>query len=142
MVTEVQSKDLQTGAIALGLKLRVLNASAERDFEDVFASLKQMQVDGLVIGTDGFFVSKSEKLAALTVRYAIPAIFQYRAFAAAGGLMSYGGSVADSDLADIPRPLRIRHHAAHHAAVTVQPPLGPVPLPLKWIDANHGFFLQ
>jgi putative tryptophan/tyrosine transport system substrate-binding protein len=96
MVTELQSKDLQTGAIALGLKLRVLNASAERDFEDVFASLKQMQVGGLVIGTDGFFVSKSEKLAALTVRYAIPAIFQYRAFAAAGGLMSYGGSVTDS----------------------------------------------
>jgi putative ABC transport system substrate-binding protein len=96
MVTEVQSKDLQTAAIALGLKLRVLNASAERDFEDVFASLKQMQVGGLVIGTDGFFVSKSEKLAALTVRYAMPAIFQYRAFAAAGGLMSYGGSVTDS----------------------------------------------
>jgi ABC-type uncharacterized transport system substrate-binding protein len=96
MVTEVQSKDLQTAAIALGLKLRVLNASAERDFEDVFASLKQMQVGGLVIGTDGFFVSQSEKLAALTVRYAIPAIFQYRAFAAAGGLMSYGGSVTDS----------------------------------------------
>jgi putative ABC transport system substrate-binding protein len=91
MVTEVQSKDLQTAAIALSLKLRVLNASAERDFEDVFASLKQMQVGGLVIGTDGFFVSQSEKLAALTVRYAIPAIFQYRAFAAAGGLMSYGG---------------------------------------------------
>jgi putative tryptophan/tyrosine transport system substrate-binding protein len=96
MVTEVQSKDLQTAAIALSLKLRVLNASAERDFEDVFASLKQMQVGGLVIGTDGFFVSQSEKLAALTVRYAIPAIFQYRAFAAAGGLMSYGGSVTDS----------------------------------------------
>jgi putative tryptophan/tyrosine transport system substrate-binding protein len=96
MVTEVQSKDLQTAAISLGLKLRVLNASAERDFEDVFASLKQMQIDGLVIGTDGFFVSQSEKLAALTVRYAIPAIFQYRAFAAAGGLMSYGGRVTDS----------------------------------------------
>jgi ABC-type uncharacterized transport system substrate-binding protein len=96
MVTEVQSKDLQTGAGALGLQLRVLSASNEHDFENVFASLKQMQVGGLVIGTDGFFVSQSEKLAALTVRYAIPAIFQYRAFAAAGGLMSYGGSVTDS----------------------------------------------
>jgi putative ABC transport system substrate-binding protein len=74
----------------------VLNASTDRELEDVFASLKQMQVGGLVIGTDGFFVSKSEQLAALTVRYAIPTIFQYRAFAAAGGLMSYGGSVTDS----------------------------------------------
>jgi putative tryptophan/tyrosine transport system substrate-binding protein len=96
LVTETQSQDLQTGARALGLQLRVLNASRESDFEDVFASLKQMQVGGLVIGTDGFFVSESEQLAALTVRYAMPAVFQYRAFAAAGGLMSYGGSVTDS----------------------------------------------
>ncbi|MGB8139553.1 MAG: ABC transporter substrate-binding protein, partial [Pseudolabrys sp.] len=84
------SKDLQTGAGALGIQLRLLNASTERDFEDVFASLKQMQVGGLVIGTDGFFVSESERLAALSGHNAMPAIFQYRAFAAAGGLMSYG----------------------------------------------------
>jgi ABC-type uncharacterized transport system substrate-binding protein len=96
VVTETQSKDLQAGARGLGLQLRVLNTSTERDFEDVFPSLKQMQVGGLVIGTDGFFVSRSEQLAALTIRYAMPAIFQYRAFAAAGGLMSYGGSVTDS----------------------------------------------
>ena len=96
MVAEVQSKDLQTGAGALGIQLRLLNASTERDFEDVFASLKQMQVGGLVIGTDGFFVSESERLAALSGHNAMPAIFQYRAFAAAGGLMSYGGSVTDS----------------------------------------------
>jgi putative tryptophan/tyrosine transport system substrate-binding protein len=96
VVTETQSKDLQAGARGLGLQLRVLNASTERDFEGVFASLKQMQVGGLVIGTDGFFVSRSEQLAALTIRYAMPAIFQYRAFAAAGGQMSYGGSVTDS----------------------------------------------
>ena len=72
IATEIQSRDLQTAAIALGLKLRVLNASGERDFEDVFALLKRMQIGGLVIGTDGFFVSQSETLAALTVRYAIP----------------------------------------------------------------------
>ena len=56
-----------------------------------------MQVGGLVIGTDGFFVSESERLAALSGHTAMPAIFQYRAFAAAGGLMSYGGSVTESD---------------------------------------------
>jgi putative ABC transport system substrate-binding protein len=49
-----------------------------------------------MIGTDGFFVSRSEQLATLALRHAVPAIFQYRAFAAAGGLMSYGGSVTDS----------------------------------------------
>jgi ABC-type uncharacterized transport system substrate-binding protein len=94
--TEIQTKDLQTAARELGLQLRVLKASTESGFEDLFASLKQMQIGGLVIGTDGFFVAHSEELAALTVRHRMPAIFQYRAFAAAGGLMSYGGSVTDS----------------------------------------------
>jgi ABC-type uncharacterized transport system substrate-binding protein len=96
MVSEIQSKDLQAGARAMGLQLRVLHASTERDFDAAFATLIQVQAGGLVIGTDGFFVSQSGKLAALTVRHLIPAIFQYRAFAAAGGLMSYGGSVTDS----------------------------------------------
>ncbi len=96
MVAEIQSKDLQAGARALGLQLRVLHASSERDFDAAFANLTQMRAGGLVIGTDGFFVSQSEKLAALTVLHSMPAIFQYRAFAAAGGLVSYGGSITDS----------------------------------------------
>jgi ABC-type uncharacterized transport system substrate-binding protein len=96
VTAETQSKDLQAGARALGLQLRVLHASTERDFDAAFAALTQMRAGGLVIGTDGFFVSHSEQLAALTLRHATPAIFQYRAFAAAGGLMSYGGSVTDS----------------------------------------------
>jgi putative ABC transport system substrate-binding protein len=114
MVAEVQSKDLQTGAGALGIQLRLLNASTERDFEDVFASLKQMQVGGLVIGTDGFFVSESERLAALSGHNAMPAIFQYRAFAAAGGLMSYGGSVTC-----LCRPHPQRREASRFAGPTV-----------------------
>ena len=60
------------------------------------ATLTQLRAGGLVIGTDGFLVSRSEQLAALTLRHALPAIFQYRAFVEAGGLMSYGGSVTDS----------------------------------------------
>jgi len=96
VIAEAQSKDLQAGARALALQLRVLHAISERDFDAAFATLIQMRAGGLVIGTDGFFTSQSEKLAALTVRHSIPAIFQYRAFAAAGGLMSYGGSVTDS----------------------------------------------
>jgi putative ABC transport system substrate-binding protein len=95
-VAEIQSKDLQAAARTLGLQLRIANASIERDFDAAFATLSQGRVGGLVIGTDGFLVSQSEQLAALTVRYALPTIFQYRAFVTAGGLMSYGGSVTDS----------------------------------------------
>jgi putative ABC transport system substrate-binding protein len=89
---EIMSRDLQAAARSLGLQLHVLHASAERDFDTVFASLAQLQAGGLVIGTDSFIVSRREQLAALTLRHAMPAIFQYREFAAAGGLMSYGGS--------------------------------------------------
>jgi putative ABC transport system substrate-binding protein len=78
------------------LQLHVLNASTEREIEDAFANLKQMRVGPLAIGTDGFFVSRSVQLAALANRYAMPAIFQYREFAAAGGLMSYGSSAPES----------------------------------------------
>jgi putative ABC transport system substrate-binding protein len=95
-VAEAQTKDLQAAARTLGLKLHVLQASTEAEFEPAFAALKQLRAGGLVIGTDGFLVSRSEQLAALTLRHALPAIFQYRAFVEAGGLMSYGGSVTDS----------------------------------------------
>jgi putative ABC transport system substrate-binding protein len=101
MVAEAQAKDLHAGARALGLQLRVVHASAEHDFDVAFATLTEMRAGGLVIGADGFFISQSEKLAALTVRHAMPAIFQYRPFAAAGGLMSYGGSVTDYRLSGI-----------------------------------------
>jgi putative tryptophan/tyrosine transport system substrate-binding protein len=95
-VAEIQSKVLQAAARTLGLQLRIANASTEREFDAAFATFSQWQVGGLVIGTDGFLVGQSEQLAALTVRYSLPTIFQYRAFATAGGLMSYGGSVTDS----------------------------------------------
>ena len=92
---ETQSKDLQAAARTLGLQVPVLRASAERDFDSVFASLVQMRAGGLVIGSDAFFNSRCEQLAALTVRHAMPAISLYREFAAAGGLMSYGTSITD-----------------------------------------------
>jgi ABC-type uncharacterized transport system substrate-binding protein len=89
-------RDLQAAAHTLGLQLRVVHASTEQDFDTVFATLARLQPGALVIGTDGFFISRSEQLAALAVRHAIPAIFQDHAFAAAGGLMSYGGSLPDA----------------------------------------------
>jgi putative tryptophan/tyrosine transport system substrate-binding protein len=90
-----QLSDLQEAAQGLGLKLQALDAAAEHDFDAVFAQLVELQAGGLVIATDGLFISHSERLGALTLRHALPAIFQFRAFAAAGGLMSYGGSLAE-----------------------------------------------
>jgi putative ABC transport system substrate-binding protein len=90
------STDTQTAAGKLGLQLHVLQASTERDFETVFASLVQMRPVALVINNDAFFLSRIEQLAALTVRHAVPTISAYREFTAAGGLMSYGGSLTDA----------------------------------------------
>jgi len=92
---EALSRDLQTAARTLGLQLHILHASTERDFDTVFATFLQLRAGGLVIGTDGFFNTQSERLATLTVRHAVPAIFPYREFTAAGGLMSYGVSIRD-----------------------------------------------
>jgi len=92
----IQLRDLQAAARILGVQLHVLQASTERDFDSVFATLAQLRARALVIGVDVFFVSRIEQLAALALRHAVPAIFQDRAFAAAGGLMSYGGSTPDS----------------------------------------------
>jgi putative ABC transport system substrate-binding protein len=87
--------DLQAATRKLGLKFHVLHASAVRDFDAVFATLAQLRAGGLVIGSDPFFNSQSEQLATLSIRHAVPAIYQYREFAAAGGLMSYGGSLTE-----------------------------------------------
>ena len=94
--TENQTRDLQSAARALGLQLHVLHASHERDFETVFASLAQLRADAIVILPDGFSNSRTEQLAALTLRHAVPSIFQNREFTAAGGLASYGGSTANA----------------------------------------------
>jgi putative ABC transport system substrate-binding protein len=90
------SRDIQAAARTLGLQLNLLNASSERDFDAVFASLDQLRAAALLIGADPFFTSRSEQLAALTVRHGMRTIYQGREFAAAGGLMSYGGSFAES----------------------------------------------
>ena len=74
----------------------VLNASTEGDFDGVFAKLIQLRAGGLVIGSGPFFVSRSEQLAAMTVRHAVPAMSPYREFAVAGGLLSYGTDPTDA----------------------------------------------
>jgi putative ABC transport system substrate-binding protein len=92
---ETLLRDLQAAALILGVQLHVLHASADRDFDMVFATLAQVRTGALVIGNDPFFSSRSEQLAALTLRHAVPTVFQDRPFVAAGGLASYGGSTTD-----------------------------------------------
>jgi ABC-type uncharacterized transport system substrate-binding protein len=95
-LAEIQSRDLQTAARTLGLQIHLLHAATDRDLDAVFASLAQLRAGGLVISSDSFFFTRSEQLAAMAVRHAVPAIFGFREFAAAGGLVSYGGSIADA----------------------------------------------
>jgi len=92
---ETVLRELQAAARILGVQLHVLHASAEREFDTVFASLGQPGAGALVIGPDPLFVARSEQLAALALRHALPAISFIREFVAAGGLMSYGGSNTD-----------------------------------------------
>jgi putative tryptophan/tyrosine transport system substrate-binding protein len=88
--------DLQAAANTLGLQLHALYASADRDLDRVFANLDRLRPGGLVIAADPFFTSRSEQIAALTLRHAVPAIYPVREFVTAGGLMSYGGSIAEA----------------------------------------------
>ena len=92
-LAETLLREVLQAAGTIGLQLYVLHANTERDFDTVFATMAQRQVDALVISADSFFVSRSKLLAAFAVRYAIPASFYFREFVVAGGLMSYGGSV-------------------------------------------------
>jgi putative ABC transport system substrate-binding protein len=95
--TESLLRDLQAAARILGVQLHILRASAERDFDAAFATFVQLRAGALVLGTyDPFLASRSEQLAALTLRHSVPAIGSSdRPFVAAGGLMSYGGSNPD-----------------------------------------------
>jgi putative tryptophan/tyrosine transport system substrate-binding protein len=89
-------KESQQAAQALNLELHVIQASSEREFDGVFAKLAELRAAGLVVGPDPFFISRSAQLATLTIRHAVVAIFHTREFVLAGGLLSYGGSTAES----------------------------------------------
>jgi putative ABC transport system substrate-binding protein len=95
-LAESATKELQEAASILGLKLHVMQASTDRDFDAVFAKLIQLRAGGLVIGSDPFFTSRSQQLAKLTVDHAVPAVYQFREFAVAGGLLSYGAAITDA----------------------------------------------
>jgi putative ABC transport system substrate-binding protein len=93
---EPQEKAVLSDARTLGLEIHVLNASSERDLDEVFAKLAQLGAAGLVISAGVLFSSHAQQLAALAARYAIPAIYTRREFAEAGGLLSYGSNITES----------------------------------------------
>jgi putative ABC transport system substrate-binding protein len=93
---ETTLSDVESAARAMGLQIRVLNASTSPEIDAAFASLAREPPDGLVVGGDTFFLSRRVQLANLAVRHAIPAAFSVRDFAEVGGLMSYGSNVTDA----------------------------------------------
>ena len=95
-IAELTKRDVQGAARLTGQKIQFLNASSERELDSAFASLVQQQADALLVGNDAFFNSRVGQLAALAGRHAIPTLYSRREFAAAGGLVSYGPSLADT----------------------------------------------
>jgi putative ABC transport system substrate-binding protein len=95
-VTEIESREMVSAARALGLELRILNASTERDFDVALANVIQLRAGGLVIATNAFFTSHAQQLGAAAARHAVPAVYKGREFPAAGGLMSYGSDITDA----------------------------------------------
>jgi putative tryptophan/tyrosine transport system substrate-binding protein len=89
-------QSLEAAANRLGLALHVLNASTDRDFDPVFAALAQLKAGALVIGPDIFFNSHIEQIAGLALGHALPAVYQYRPFVEAGGLLSYGSDETET----------------------------------------------
>jgi putative tryptophan/tyrosine transport system substrate-binding protein len=90
-----QKADATAAASKLHVRVDVLEASSENDFDAVFAKLAELHAAALAISNDGLFISRSEQLAAMALRHAVPAIFQFYEFAAAGGLMSYGSNLVE-----------------------------------------------
>jgi putative tryptophan/tyrosine transport system substrate-binding protein len=96
-VAETLSREMELAGRAFGLQIHVLKASTDDELVTAFAGLSRLRINGLVIASgDAFFVGRAEQLAELAVRHGVPTIFQNREFAAAGGLISYGGANKDS----------------------------------------------
>src|ERR1700730_3562618 len=93
---ETQTGEMQEAAHALGLQIHVLNASTEGEINAAFAILSELRLDALLVGTGTLFSMRREQLATLAARQGVPAIYQYREYVAAGGLISYGTSITDA----------------------------------------------
>jgi putative ABC transport system substrate-binding protein len=95
-LSDTIARELQPIARTLGLQLHVLKASTSEELDTAFQRAALLHTGALVIGIDAFFISRSKHLAELSLRHAVPTIFQNREFVEGGGLMSYGGSGADA----------------------------------------------
>jgi putative ABC transport system substrate-binding protein len=91
---EAVLKAVETAARAKGRQLLVLDASAERDFEQLFATLAEARAGALVVTSDPLYLDRRERLVALATSHAIPTVYAWREYIAAGGLISYGPSLA------------------------------------------------
>jgi putative ABC transport system substrate-binding protein len=96
VLSEPLLRDTQAAARKLGIQLHVVRASSDGEIEAAFAALHELKVSGLVIGSDQFFNSRTRQLAALALQHLLPAVYQYREFTAAGGLISYGANLSEA----------------------------------------------
>jgi putative ABC transport system substrate-binding protein len=94
-IAEAVTREVTTAAVAIGVQIDVVQASNSREIEAAFATLVRNRVDALLVGTDSFFYNRRLQLATLATRHAIPAVYNVREYAEAGGLMSYGTSLTE-----------------------------------------------
>jgi len=95
-LSDAYIREAQVAARVLGVELHIVKASSETEFDGAFAKVKELRTEGLVISGGALFTGSGERLAALTLRPAVPAAFASREFVAAGGLVAYGSAVADA----------------------------------------------
>jgi putative ABC transport system substrate-binding protein len=93
---ESDTRDVQVAASAVGQQIHILRANNERDIDAAFATLVQQRTDALLVAHDPFFFSRRNQFVALAARHAVPSIYEFREFAVAGGLMSYGSSLTNN----------------------------------------------
>jgi putative tryptophan/tyrosine transport system substrate-binding protein len=94
--SETQARHLQEAARALGLQLHVSNAGTENEIDIAIAALAQQRIKGLIVATDGYFLSRRNQIIGLAARHVLPVVYPWREYVSAGGLMSYGASVPDA----------------------------------------------
>jgi putative ABC transport system substrate-binding protein len=92
---ETITRDLQSTARDFGLELQILFASTDDQIDAAFETMAKSKPAALAVGADSYYMTKSEKIGTLTIRHSLPAIFQTREFVVAGGLASYGSSLAE-----------------------------------------------
>jgi putative ABC transport system substrate-binding protein len=95
-ITEPDIREMRAAAGTIGVRIRILNASSQRDLDAAFANLAQQCADALVVNNDGFLSSRRDQIVTLAAQRAVPAIYHSRDYVAAGGLVSYGADVLDS----------------------------------------------